>query len=188
MTFPIPKGALDDRLERFISKRETVEVNGVSITKDVIRRMINKTDFSGDCWIWTGYAICGYGALSVHDHEIRCHRISLSWQDGQLGDGVCALHHCDVRRCWNPSHLFQGTQLENIADMHAKNRGTSPPVLLGEAHPLANLTNKQVSEIRLAMKIPGTKQREIARQFGCSQSTVWRIKHGKVRAHAHVKD
>ena len=49
------------------------------------------------------------------------HRVSYEMQFGPLAE-MCVLHTCDTPLCVNPSHLTAGTQLDNIADMHAKHR------------------------------------------------------------------
>jgi hypothetical protein len=41
---------------------------------------------------------------------------------GPIPDGICVLHRCDVKPCFNPDHLFLGTKGENNADTTAKGR------------------------------------------------------------------
>lgn len=147
--------------------------------RSALRRVAAKTEQCGDCWWWTGYTVNGYGSLSIRNSNVYLHVLSCVVAHGQLPPGHEVCHTCDNRPCWNPSHLFAGTHLENVQDMWRKGRGVKPPRVCGERHHLATLTDDQVAQIKATV---GVKQRDIARAFGCSQSTVWRLLHGKVRA------
>ena len=78
------------------------------------------------CWIWTafcnadGYGVFGTGAKTL----ISPHRFSWELHFGPIPDGLWVLHKCDNPPCVNPSHLFLGTQLDNIQDMLSKGRAS----------------------------------------------------------------
>lgn len=130
------------------------------------------------CWLWTGYCIQGYGVISVHNKSTGIHQLSYAIHRGPIPKGKYVLHKCDVRNCWRPRHLFLGTHLENIADMLKKGRGSTPPVIRGENHPKATLTDAQVAIIRMDTLTP---QRKLASIYGVSQSTIWRFRQGITR-------
>jgi hypothetical protein len=39
----------------------------------------------------------------------------------KIKPGLLALHHCDIKACINPKHLYEGTYGENIFDRYDKN-------------------------------------------------------------------
>lgn len=123
-----------------------------------------------DCWEWQGtIAKNGYGRIGsnyAHRFSAALHGLDIT---GKL---VC--HTCDNRMCVNPKHLFTGTARDNIFDMVVKSRHAK-----GERKRQAKLTNAQILQIRSA---PG-KQRDIAAEFGISQSRVSIIKSGKAWKH-----
>lgn len=133
-------------------------------------KYVHKAD-SG-CWEWRAAKIRGYGAF----RGWRAHRASwLLFRGADPGERhVC--HHCDNPSCVNPDHLFLGDPKINADDRTAKGRNKNP---VGEAHASARLTNAQATEIRRLANEGAISQREIARQFGTTQSNVAHIKKGK---------
>ena len=149
-----------------------------------LQRMEAKSEVRCGCWVWAGYQRNGYGSISVRDSNVYIHALSFAIAHGELGEGNNVVRHsCDTRRCWNPAHLIAGTQLDNVHDAQERGRFVNPPKTVGIDNHLAVLTDVQVREIRSRV---GEKQRDLAAAYGCSQSTIWRLRHGIVRADAKV--
>lgn len=92
------------------------------------------------CWLWIGGKnYSGYGLVNLDGRDIsskkrqpkiknpygtsRFHRIM--WEIAnkkKVPKGKKVLHKCDVRACGRPSHLFIGTQKDNVRDCLEKNR------------------------------------------------------------------
>jgi predicted XRE-type DNA-binding protein len=87
------------------------------------------------------------------------------------------MHKCDVRNCVNPEHLVLGTRLENMQDAKLKGR-----MSVGEKHGRSKLTSDQVDLIKKSIKL----QKEIALEFGITQSHVSCLKSGKKWQHQNV--
>ena len=149
-----------------------------------LERIESKSEINDECWVWTGYERNGYGSISVRDSNVYIHALSFAIAHGELGEGNEVVRHsCDTRRCWNPSHLLAGTQLDNVHDAMDRGRAVKPPKTVGINNHLAVLTDEQICEIRSRV---GEKQRDLAAEYGCSQSTIWRLRHEIVRADAKV--
>ena len=79
------------------------------------------------CWLWAkSCGSSGYGKLRVGNKDISAHRASFLAFRGQIGEGMCVLHSCDVRLCVNPAHLFVGSHSDNSKDMVKKGRHKCP--------------------------------------------------------------
>jgi hypothetical protein len=79
-----------------------------------------------ECWPWTAYlAPRGYGMMTYAHKTKRSHRWAWELTNGPIPDGVYVCHTCDNPRCCNPTHLWLGTQFDNMRDMVAKGRGAS---------------------------------------------------------------
>ena len=84
----------------------------------------------GGCHIWTGRREAdGYGLFSVKGRWRRATRWILGHiREVPLADHEWALHHCDNPPCVNPSHLYIGDHLKNVADRVSRGRsGKRPP-------------------------------------------------------------
>ena len=129
------------------------------------------------CWIYQGLSHeFGYGVLSLgHRGTISAHRASWIVFRGEIPEGMKVLHRCDIPPCFNPDHLFIGTQADNIADMDRKGRRKVTKIF-GEAHGLHRVTKDQVIEMRkLYADDLSVSHRQLAKRFNLSASEVGRI-------------
>lgn len=127
-------------------------------------------EFGDGCWEWSASTNGrGYGQIYYQGRNCKAHVLSYRIHRGPTR-GAYVLHRCDNRRCINPAHLFLGSQLENLADMRAKDRH-----MRGERYPRAKLTDAAV----LYMRRSGLPQKELAKKFGVHVSRVNRILRGQ---------
>lgn len=133
----------------------------------------SRLDKSTSCWIWKGPVDKdGYGRTRYNGHQLA-HRAAYHLAFGPIPQGMCVCHHCDVRLCCNPDHLFLGTIADNNRDMAQKQRST-----IGERNPSAKLNEEKVREIR-RMVGAGTSLAATARVFGVHKRTIRAVVRGK---------
>lgn len=160
----------------------------------------------GQCWLWTAGKSSGYGLLreSGRTNPIYAHRYS--WElhnDRPVPARLNVNHHCDVRACVRPEHLFVGTQLANIRDALDKGRLAPQQETFkrlwredwknrrGENIHCSKLTGAQVLEIRklYAKNIPGIRKgkeysiERLASMFSVSARSIYDIIDGLTWKH-----
>lgn len=135
------------------------------MNSNTIRRFLSKIKIEDTgCWIWTASTVGGYGCFLRNKYA---HRFSYEYFYDVIPEGLCVLHHCDNHLCVNPEHLFLGTQEDNMRDMVEKGRST-----FGEKHPKAKLTESDVVHIREMYDNGIYTQKEIAKKYEISKSSV----------------
>jgi len=140
---------------------------------------VNKTPGlgpNGDCWEWTAAKHRqGYGLFSYNGKWVTAHRTSWELEHGKK-PSFNILHHCDNPSCVRSSHLFEGTQKDNMHDMISKGRKVQ---LKGKESGNAKLTEQEVVEIFQSKE----SQRKLANRYDVGKSTIARIKHKKTWSH-----
>jgi len=73
------------------------------------------------CLIWPGRSGRGYAYLRVEGKFLRVSRVILERKLGRPLQHL-ALHKCDNPACVEETHLFEGTQSDNMQDASRKHR------------------------------------------------------------------
>ena len=74
------------------------------------------------CWLWTASNLRGYGIFGIGRKSYLAHRVAWFLSTG-IWPNKQVLHTCDTPSCVRFSHLYLGTQAENMKDMIQKGRG-----------------------------------------------------------------
>lgn len=150
-------------------------------------RILKRVEFdpNGGCWLWPGAMAGSYGMIRIRPHVslFAVHRVSHWVEKGPIPDGLHGCHSCDVRLCGNPSHVYAGTQSDNLQDALRKGRLYLPKrnrELVGELHSNATLTNRDVEAIRL-LHANGFDVPYLAQRFGASEGNLFKIVGRRVR-------
>lgn len=127
-----------------------------------------------ECWLWEGAVYnCGYGIIAWEGKRYMAHRLSYEIHYGKLKEGMMACHHCDVRNCVNPYHLFEGTGKDNMQD--ALKKGRLDHVIeacRNRVNPARKLTPSDVLEIREA-RSKGVSAIALGKAYGVDRNTIY---------------
>lgn len=130
---------------------------------------ISKEDLNG-CWPYQGQKIKdGYGRLRYRGRKMLAHRMAWIYSYGDIPEGMQCCHTCDNPSCCNPSHLFLGTQKDNMQDMRAKGRRIGK--LRGEMVYGSKLSADQVKQIRIRHE-NGAKPSVLAGEYGVTSQSI----------------
>lgn len=147
----------------------TAEAVGVAVRVTEFWRQVSMPNENG-CRLWTGYTEKGYGLFSWDGRMVGAHELALTFTTGERRlPELDTCHRCNVPLCCEPSHLRFDTRASNVADMLAA--GT-------HRNGSTKLTAADVATIR-ARLAAGARQKDIAEQYGVSNSLVSQIKSGK---------
>lgn len=144
-------------------------------------RFWSKVNQGGECWEWTAARdALGYGFFRMEPARPmwRAHRAAWELTNGAIPDGMIVCHRCDNPPCVRPDHLFLGSEQDNVDDRVAKDRSSRQISHFGETSPLAKLSAEQVDAIRYRYTAGGILQRELAEEYGVTQTTISKIVRG----------
>lgn len=141
------------------------------------KRFWAKVNKSSGCWEWTAYTDSwGYGRFQVKGKSKLAHRISYLLEHRVLPADLKVCHTCDNPKCVNPSHLFLGTDADNVKDRDSKGRRKP---LQGVRHGRAKLSEQDVLGIRNSTLSHVT----LAKQYGVSAVQISTIRKRKQWTH-----
>jgi len=125
---------------------------------------VNKLPGEDACWIWTARNEANrYGIFKFKGKMVLAHRFAWFLETGKWPD-PCALHSCDNCHCVRFSHLFEGTQPDNIKDMIKKGRAR----LITQA----KLAPEQVQEIRRLYYTRSFTRKDLSVRFKISRTQI----------------
>jgi hypothetical protein len=129
---------------------------------------VKKSEDENGCWEWIGKIVPnGYGKVYKNCKEMLAHRLSYEITYGEVPEGLFVCHKCDNPPCVRPSHLFLGTNQDNMMDSMIKDRRGR------------KLNKQKVLEI-LDMIKSGDNKKVVADIFGITPGTIGDILRGKI--------
>lgn len=163
-----------------------------AIEKRFWKKVLRSLD-PNKCWLWRAGKLGLYGGFRYGPRMHLAHRMSWMFAHGELPPPhVKVCHKCDNRLCCNPSHLFLGTQQQNIADMVSKGRQARGEALSkilvvtsakGVDLPLHKLNDGQVIDIRERYAAGGIRQHQLATEYGVSYQVIGYVVRGQAWKH-----
>lgn len=127
-----------------------------------------------ECWHWLKGASGEYGVSCYKGKTWRASRLSYLFEYGEFDLSLHVCHKCDNPICVNPSHLFLGTNADNVRDRDSKNRQWRPS---GELSENATLTNDNV--LFICREKDSYTVKELADMFDVSTVNIYNILNGK---------
>src|SRR5262245_28751253 len=127
-SMPIPITPEDARFLRVIKAVAAGDIK-IRFRSPILHRLAAKVNLKGkrkkymptDCWLWTGdctrHKRIPRGRIYAAPKVRQVHRVAYALFIGDIPEGLCVMHRCDVGTCLRPSHLRAGTYRDNIVDM-----------------------------------------------------------------------
>jgi len=89
-------------------------LDNIKILESILSQRIITPNY---CWEFTGYIHHGYGDEYYKGEMWGVHRlIMFIFKRNEFKYILDALHKCNNKKCFNPNHLYMGTQKDNAAD------------------------------------------------------------------------
>lgn len=127
------------------------------------------------CLEWTGkLKTSGYGFLSIKRKVVSAHRLAWELVHGAIPADQVVCHSCDNPKCIEVSHLWLGTQADNIRDMDIKGRANR------------RIGRKLTNEITAAILADDRPRKIISAEYGISPQLVGHIKQGRKPSYRYV--
>ena len=145
--------------------------------------VINRVETESGCWLpptkYYGRTKKGYFMFRCKGKRHYLHRVVLERLvlKRQLREGfmTCHILECQNKDCFNPNHLYEGTNKDNMRDM----------CLLGNS--ISTFSDEDIQFIRDTYATRQYSQKQLARMFDTTPSNIHNIVNRKTHKHKWVK-
>lgn len=143
---------------------------------ELLEWMLSQGRRSGTCLLWPfGTFYTGYGCIRYTGSQVGVHRLTWALVHNidvfTMDSYANVLHSCDVKLCFEPTHLHLGDASQNALEAFERGQRTAP---IGMLNAMARLTPENVAYIRSRRYID--KSADLADQFDITASyvrTLW---------------
>lgn len=152
-------------------------------------RIFAHCERAGDCLLWRGLLNSyGYGRFKHAHHEVMVHRAVWELINGRPpGMNLLICHHCDVRNCCEPSHLYEGTPMQNSQDGVRRNRRPKGPNHVGFQAPAwrergrkLGLAKRSLSEEQVIFaRTSSASDTAVGQQLEVKREVIRRLRRGE---------
>jgi hypothetical protein len=144
--------------------------------QDAWNYLMQRRVMDGECWLYieTQNIGIGYKTIFAKGKRWYIHALAYYLHNGEIQPGNVHRHTCHKPNCFNPSHIIEGTQADNIKDK--QHSGRQP---VGTEIYNAKLNENAVRHIRQSKENLG----ELSRKFNVSRSSIKQVRDGKSWKH-----
>ncbi len=143
----------------YYKRNEIGRIDPVNVLERLWLNSFGDTDET--CWICTlKGAKSGHIRIRLDNKQrMQVHRLAYEAHHAEpIPAGLQVNHHCDNPACFNPSHLYLGTQFENMQDRLARTG--------------YNLKRKLTKEQREYIKKSDESRQQLARRFNVTPQAI----------------
>ncbi len=149
-------------------KHRTLSIYNDGYVQAAADRTMAKVIVDGEHWLFNGATDGqGYGKLFFGESTIKTHVLMYMIHKGDVPEGMCVCHTCNIKHCVNPDHLFLGTSSDN--NSQAWKDGLQP---------LSVISNDLAKQIFIAGQNHFKTHAELGREFGVTRSIARQIRLG----------
>lgn len=132
------------------------------------------------CWEWKRARTSeGYGRVRWNGRVEKVHRLTAHLVWGmELRSTAKVLHRCDNPPCFNPDHLYVGTQADNVKDMVSRGRwrnGNTPWAVCKRGHPMSDDNVKLIKGGRRCRTCARAISRAYYARRKAAEGPFWRV-------------
>ena len=109
----------------------------------------------------------GYGKLAFFGSTIKTHVLMYLHKSGDIPEGMCVCHTCNVKNCIEPSHLYLGSSSDN--NSQAWKDGLQPNAVISDSLAKEIFVEGQNHRITHA---------ELGKKYGVTRSIARKIRMG----------
>jgi hypothetical protein len=123
----------------------------ISPTNVLERLWRNSTgELDDECWIFNGSSSkAGHIRIRLDNKKrMMVHRLAYEAHHAEpIPEGLQVNHHCDNPACFNPRHLYLGTQTDNMRDRSKRNRFNASKKITKEQSDFIKTSDKSAQEL-----------------------------------------